>query len=366
MVHLHGSRLRRDPRAGHGRAEGGQPALPDHGRGGPDPLVPGLRLRARARLAAHDVRLDRSPRNAIGAWRCPSGSAPPATPTRSSAGGRSWANAPAPASSSSRAARRTGPGWTGSSCRAGSAGRRPAASATWAIPGWMPASCPSARCTSARIPTTGRSGSRPTSSRSPSRASSATGSTPCWPWAPCCATSRPSRPSSATPRCTARTAGPCTSRGATPSSSTRRPSAWAWTSCAGCTPVHGRRTTSSSGTTPPTRPAASCWCSGTCWPSSPPTHGWRAGGRVARSSGRRRPTRPGDCSTAGSSHGRRAWPSRRVPRWPSTTRAPRRGRSASSWTTFPRGGCGAAGAASRAPGTPRTRRPPSGRSTWHS
>ena len=74
----------------------------------------------------------------------------------------------------------------------------------------------------------------------------------------------------------------------------------------------------------------------------------RAGGRRARSSARRRPTRR----------------ARLLDRWilsraagmaeaagaalPSTTRAPRRGPSAPSWTTSRRGGCAAAAAASRA------------------
>ena len=58
VVHLDGRGLRQAARPGHGRGEGAQPALPDHGRRRPDPVDPGLRLRARARLAAHDGRLD--------------------------------------------------------------------------------------------------------------------------------------------------------------------------------------------------------------------------------------------------------------------------------------------------------------------
>ena len=46
------------------------------------------------------------------------------------------------------------------------------------------------------------------------------------------------------PACSARTAGRCTRAGATRSSSTRRPSGWASTSCAGCSPRPGPRTTS--------------------------------------------------------------------------------------------------------------------------
>ena len=45
-------------RASHDRGEGAQPALPDHGRRRPDQVDPGLRLRPRDRLAAHDGRLD--------------------------------------------------------------------------------------------------------------------------------------------------------------------------------------------------------------------------------------------------------------------------------------------------------------------
>ncbi len=63
--------------------------------------------------------------------------------------------------------------------------------------------------------------------------------------------------------CSGRTAGRCTRAGATPSSSTRRPSGWASTSCAGCTPGSAPRTTSCSATRPRTRRAGSCWCSGT-------------------------------------------------------------------------------------------------------
>ena len=90
---------------------------------------PGLRLRARARLAAHDVRLDRSRRSATGAWRCRSGSAAPARPSRSSAGARSCASAPRPRlRGSSRDGRSIGPGWTRSSWTAGPAAARCGAS----------------------------------------------------------------------------------------------------------------------------------------------------------------------------------------------------------------------------------------------
>ncbi len=44
--------------AAHPRGKGTQPALPDHGRGRPDPLVPGFRLCPRDGLAAQHARLD--------------------------------------------------------------------------------------------------------------------------------------------------------------------------------------------------------------------------------------------------------------------------------------------------------------------
>ena len=77
-----------------------------------------------------------------------------------------------------------------------------------------------------------------------------------------------SRRSSATPSSSARTAGRCTRAGATRSSSTRRPSGWASTSCAGCSPRPGPRTTSCSAGTRRTRRGASCWSCGTCTRSS--------------------------------------------------------------------------------------------------
>src|SRR6185295_9205565 len=58
VVHLDGPGLRQAARAaveGRGRRE---PALPDHGDRGPDPVDPGLRLRAGAGLAPEHARLD--------------------------------------------------------------------------------------------------------------------------------------------------------------------------------------------------------------------------------------------------------------------------------------------------------------------
>ena len=146
--------------------------------------------------------------------------------------------------------------------------RRSRGSPTSATPGWTPGSCRSPRSTTARTPSTGRSGSRPTSCPRASPASSATGSTRCSRCRPCCGARSRSGRSSATRRCSARTAAPCTRAGATRSSSTRPPSAWASTSCAGCMPRRGRTTTSCSAGTRRTRRAASCWSCGTSTRSS--------------------------------------------------------------------------------------------------
>ena len=58
VVHQHGPAVRPAARDADRRAGRRQPALPDHGRRRPDPLDPGLRLRARARLAPQHARLD--------------------------------------------------------------------------------------------------------------------------------------------------------------------------------------------------------------------------------------------------------------------------------------------------------------------
>ena len=117
-------------------------------------------------------------------------------------------------------------------------------------------------------PESGRSGSRLTSSRRASPASSATGSTRCWRCPRSSAARSRSGRSSAMRRCWPRTAGRCTRAPATPSSSTRRPTGWASTSCAGSTCAPDPTTTSCSAGGPLTRHAASCWSSGTCTPSS--------------------------------------------------------------------------------------------------
>ena len=67
VVHQHGPAVRpatRDADDGAGRRE---PALPDHGCGRPDPVDPGLRLRARARLAPQHARLDDQQEALLGA-----------------------------------------------------------------------------------------------------------------------------------------------------------------------------------------------------------------------------------------------------------------------------------------------------------
>ena len=186
----------------------------------------------------------------------------------SSAVARTCASGPSRAGTSSRATRRTARSSTRSTSPARRAASRSRASPTSATRGSTPASSRSRRSTSARIPTTGRSGIRPTSSPRASRASSATGSTRCWRWAPCSAASRRSGRSSATPRCSPRTAGRCTRAGATRSTSTRQPSGWASTSCAGCSRPPDPRTTSASAGMPRTPRAASCSCCGTSTRSS--------------------------------------------------------------------------------------------------
>ena len=114
----------------------------------------------------------------------------------------------------------------------------------------------------------GASGSRPTSSPRAFLASSATGSTRCSRCRPSSGARSRSGRSSATPSSSARTAGRCTRAGATRSTSTRRPNGWASTSCAGCSPTPGPRTTSCSAGTRPTRRGVSSSCSGTCTRSS--------------------------------------------------------------------------------------------------
>ncbi len=163
------------------------------------------------------------------AWRCPSTTARRVAPWRSSAAGRSSRPGPLPAGTRSTATRRIARGWT----RCGSPVPRAVSpwsgSRMWATRGWTRASCRSPRCTTARTPTPGRTGSRPTSSRRASRASSATGSTRCSRCPPSCAARSRSARSSATRSCSARTAARCTRAGATRSSSTRRRTGWAST-----------------------------------------------------------------------------------------------------------------------------------------
>ena len=210
----------------------------------------------------------------------------------SSAAATSSASGRSRAGRRSRATRRTGPTWTRSGSPARAAARPSSGSPTSATRGSTPGSCRSRRSTTARIPTTGRSWfpadfiteSFPGQFRN-------------WFYSMLAMTHRPA------PRAavqddlrlrawsSARTAGRCTRAGATPSSSTRPPSGWASTSCAGCSPAPGPRTTSCSAGTPPTRRGASCSSCGTSTRSSSPTPGWPAG-RRATAAPRRRPTRP--------------------------------------------------------------------------
>ena len=273
VVHLDGRGLRRPARAADQGAGRREPALPDHGGRGRDPVDPGLRLRPGARLAPQHARLDDQQEALLG----PGAADLRLRRVRDGRGHRrargARASAPSRAGTRSRATRRTGRGSTRCGSRARRAARRSSGSRTSATRGSTPASCRSARCTSARTRTTGRSGSRPTSSPRASRASSATGSTRCSRCRPCSSGRSRSRRSSATPSCSARTGARCTRAGATRSSSTRRPTGWASTSCAGCSRRPGPRTTSCSAGTPPTRRAASCSSCGTCTRSSSPTRG---------------------------------------------------------------------------------------------
>ena len=193
--------------AGPGRRE---PALPDHGRRRSDPVDPGVRLRPRARLAHEHGRLDDLEEALLGPGAADLRLRGLRARSTSSAGARSSRRARSRAGSGSRATRRIAPGWTRCVSPARGAAPRSSASRMSAIRGWMPASCRSRRCTTARTPSTGRSGSRPTSSPRASRGSSATGSTRCSRCRRSCAARSRSRRSSATPRSSPRTAGRCT------------------------------------------------------------------------------------------------------------------------------------------------------------
>ena len=252
--------------AGAGRR---QPALPDHGRRRPDPLDPRLRLRARARLAAQHARLDDQQEALLGA-----GAADLRLPGVRHGRGhrrprRAAASARSRAGRRSRATPRIGPTSTRSRSPARAAGSRSSGSSDvgnpWLDAGIVPFSTlhyredpdywrkwfPADFITES-FPGQFRNwfysmlAMSTVLKREPSR----------------------SRRSSATPACSARTAGRCTRAGATRSSSTRRPTGWASTSCAGCSPRPGPRRTSCSAGTRPTRRAASCSSCGTSTRSS--------------------------------------------------------------------------------------------------
>ena len=268
VVHQHGSAVRPAARDADRRTGRRQPALPDHGRRRPDPVDPGLRLRARARLAAQHARLDDQQEALLGPGAADLRLRRRAGRSRSSAAATSSTTAPSRAGRRSRATRRTGRMSTRSRSPARAAALPSSGSRTSAIRGSTPGSCRSRRSTTARTPSTGSSGSRPTSSPRASPASSATGSTRCWRCPRSSGASRRSRRSSATRWCSPRTAARCTRAGATRSSSTRRPTGWASTSCAGCSPRRDPRRTSRSAGTPRTRRGASCSSCGTSTPSS--------------------------------------------------------------------------------------------------
>ena len=212
-----------------------EPPLPDHGRRRRHPLDPRLRLRAGARLAAEHARLDDQQEALLGPGpadlRLPgvrhvrrrSAAATSSTSGRSRAGRRS------------RATPRIGRTSTRSRSPARAAGRRSAGSPTSATRGSTRGSCPFStlhyredpRLLGAVVP--GRLHHRELPRPVPQLvlldAGDVDGPAP-----------RAALPDDLRLRAaaSARTAGRCTRAGATRSSSTRRPSGWASTSCAGC------------------------------------------------------------------------------------------------------------------------------------
>ena len=270
VVHLDGRGLRPaagDAHEGAGRRE---PALPDHGRRRRHPVDPGVRLRPRARLAPQHARLDDLARSATGASRCRSTTVPSAGPFEV-VGGREELGAQAVE------------GWEDFE---GHTPHRPWIDAVQdRVPGLrrrgrahhgrrQPVARRRASCRSRTLHfredprvlgevVPGRLHHRELPGPVPQLvlldARDVHGAQ---------ARRRRSRRSSATPSSSARTGARCTRAGATRSSSTRRPTGWASTSCAGCSRRPGPRTTSCSAGTPRTRPAGSSSSCGTCTPSS--------------------------------------------------------------------------------------------------
>ena len=252
--------------AGAGRRE---PALPDHGDRRPDPLDPGLRLRARARLAPEHARLDDQQEALLGP-----GAADLRLPgVRDVRGHRRPRGAPASGRSRagrrSRATRRTGRTSTRSRSPARGCGapveRIKDVGNPWLDAGIVPFSTLHYRedpdYWAQWFPADFITESFPGQFRN-------------WFYS-MLAMSHGPPPRAAVQddlrlraRSSARTAGRCTRAGATRSSSTRPPSGWASTSCAGCSPRRGPRRTSCSAGTPPTRRGASCSSSGTSTRSS--------------------------------------------------------------------------------------------------
>ena len=343
-----------------------QPALPDHGRRRRDPLDPGLRLRPGARLAPQHARLDdqqeallgpgaadlrlRGVRHVRGHRRA----------RRAAASGRSRAG------TRSRATRRTGRGSTRSGSPARRAARRSRGSRTSATRGWTPASCRSRRSTSARTRTTGRSGSRPTSSPRASPASSATGSTRCSRCRPCSADGAVQDDLRLRPR--VRRGRPPDAqelgqrdrvrRGRRPDGRRRHALDVRQGPARGQHPVRlarGRR-----GAPRAARPVERVRVLRDLRPAR--RLDARAAGSTTRSSTpatRRR-------STAGSCRARPAWPRTSARGWPTSTRSGRRGPSARSSTTCRPGTCAGRATGCAAAPSRRPRRPPSRRSTRRS
>ena len=350
VVHQHGSALRPAARDADRRAGRRQPALPDHGRGRPDPLDPGLRLRARARLAPQHARLDDQQEALLG----PGAADLRLHGVRHGRGHRRARGAPA-----------TGPS-TGWEDFEGHTPHRPYVDA-------VRIACPSCGAPVERIKDVGNPVAR-RRDRAVLDAPLPRGPRLLAPVVPgrlhhrelpgpvpqlvlldardvarSCAASRRSRRSSATRWCSPRTAARCTRAGATRSSSTRPPTGWASTSCAGCSPRRGRRRTSCSAGTPPTRRAASCsilWNVYSFFVTYARLAGWTPSEARAAAS----PT--GRSSTAGSCRGRPGRPTAVEARLARLRRGRCDARAVGATSTGCRPGtCACRAAASRGPTT---------------
>ena len=324
VVHLDGPGLRRAPRAGDARTEGGQPALPDHGRRRPDPLDPGLRLRARARLAAHDVRLDDLEEALLGPGAADLGVRRRARRFEVIGGREELASARGRGFEAARGTHAASAVGRRGHARLPRLRRRDArASATSATPGSTPASCRSARCTTATDPdywqkwfpadfiTESFPGQFRNWFYSMLAMSTVLRSEPPFLTIFGYATlfGEDGRPDAQELGQRDRV-----QRGGRAHGRRRH--------ALDVLRGSGPRTTSSSATTPPTRRGGSCWCCGTCWPSSRTyarLTGWQPAAPVLGAQAadpRPQPARPLDPVARGG-----ARPRRRRRASPTTTRA---------------------------------------------